>query len=570
MIGIHVQTRTHSSQIYLKWTRLDAQMRGLWIFTLEKSKKRPVHGELGRSVSSQSDWEVKNWGARVDDRFWMFWSCLTTVGLHPISNAEFYTRRRCGSERHCTATLRTKSSVRARDDEQWKTNLDPDHIWRDERAQTSPEYFGNWNIVAWQSSSITIMIASFFETRRWICYLTIVIRTCTSFWRMEFVLAKRWWWLERVRQMTWTKKFTTTMENERNEAQEASAGDRRAIADGDRARQLEISGVAKTAESTTYFWTADRCCETGTQRDTCSIQSFGVQSVLRVVDEVLRTDELWWTRQLIHCRNSRQTTCSFEQWHESRIQPCITFVETRSGVVISFMGARKGGLRGSDQGNPATFCYFWFLQSSDHSMRQRAWVTMTCVEKLHANETPEQCYDLRQKQVIRATGLSKQSTDTYRDSHDATRHKLRRTLAYSFQQFHLPFHLRFVTLDLFSQDSQFGPTAEPHSNICLELHMYHFCACLVNRYLLRFPITKCVQPNWRTDGSVVLGGDETHRQTNTRWWRSKKEIPVLYWWFRNNCVPPSSSRTLRTKSHWSFVTGQCCYSEQFLPAYLPC
>ena len=67
---------------------------------------------------------------------------------------------------------------------------------------------------------------------------------------------------------------------------------------------------------------------------------------------------------------------------------------------------------------------------------------------------------MRQKQVIRATGLSKQYTDTYRDSHDATRHKLRRTLACSFQQFHLPFHLRFVTLDLFSQDSQCGPTAE--------------------------------------------------------------------------------------------------------------
>ena len=44
--------------------------------------------------------------------------------------------------------------------------------------------------------------------------------------------------------------------------------------------------------------------------------------------------------------------------------------------------------------------------------------------------------------------------------------------------------LQFVTLDLCSQDSQCDPTAEPHSNICLELHMYHLCACLVNRYLL--------------------------------------------------------------------------------------
>ena len=39
--------------------------------------------------------------------------------------------------------------------------------------------------------------------------------------------------------------------------------------------------------------------------------------------------------------------------------------------------------------------------------------------------------------------------------------------------------------------------------------------------------------------------------------RSKKKISVLVWYFRNNSLPPSSSRTLRTKSHWSFVTGQC-------------
>ena len=59
---------------------------------------------------------------------------------------------------------------------------------------------------------------------------------------------------------------------------------------------------------------------------------------------------------------------------------------------------------------------------------------------------------------------------------------MRRTLAYNFQQFHLPSHLRFVTLDLFSQDSHCDPTAEPLSNICSELHMYHLCACLENLY----------------------------------------------------------------------------------------
>ena len=50
---------------------------------------------------------------------------------------------------------------------------------------------------------------------------------------------------------------------------------------------------------------------------------------------------------------------------------------------------------------------------------------------------------------------------------------------------------------------------------------------------------------------------------------SKKEIPVLYWWFRSNCLFPNS-RTFRTQSCWSFITGQCCYSEQILPSYLLC
>ena len=66
----------------------------------------------------------------------------------------------------------------------------------------------------------------------------------------------------------------TTMEPE------ASAGDRRAIADADQARQLDISGEAKTA----------RILRTPEPPFHSEI---GVQSVLRAVDEVLRTDELW-------------------------------------------------------------------------------------------------------------------------------------------------------------------------------------------------------------------------------------------------------------------------------------
>ena len=39
---------------------------------------------------------------------------------------------------------------------------------------------------------------------------------------------------------------------ERNEAREASAGDRRAVADADQAGQLDISGEAKNCKITTY------------------------------------------------------------------------------------------------------------------------------------------------------------------------------------------------------------------------------------------------------------------------------------------------------------------------------
>ena len=50
--------------------------------------------------------------------------------------------------------------------------------------------------------------------------------------------------------------------------------------------------------------------------------------------------------------------------------------------------------------------------------------------------------------------------------------------------------------------------------------------------------------------------------------RKQEKIPVLYWFFRNNCVSPSSSRTFRMQSQWSFISVQCWYSERILPIYL--
>ena len=129
---------------------------------------------------------------------------------------------------------------------------------------------------------------------------------------------------------------------ERHEAQEASAGDRRAIADADQAGQLDISGETKTARMLRTPETptdAARMAHNATHvpfRDWCPIcvASRGRSSPHRRVVVNKTADTL----------PKFQTDYMFTRTvAESKTQPCITFVETRSGVVISFMCPRKGG-----------------------------------------------------------------------------------------------------------------------------------------------------------------------------------------------------------------------------------
>ena len=130
---------------------------------------------------------------------------------------------------------------------------------------------------------------------------------------------------------------------ERREAQEASAGDRRAIADADQAGQLDIAGEAKTARilrTPEPPTDAVRMAHNATHvpfRDRCPIcvASRGRSSPHRRVVVVNKTADTL---------PKFQTDYMFIRTvAESKTQPCITFVETRSGVVISFMCDRKGG-----------------------------------------------------------------------------------------------------------------------------------------------------------------------------------------------------------------------------------
>ena len=141
MIGIQFQTRPHSSQIYLKWTRLDAQMRDSGYF----------HWKTARNV-----------GAR-----WIGYISLVLIRLRSGKTEEHDLAIESGCFGHVCPpwfaphfqwwVLQNVDAVEANNvalqhygqkvvyrhvmTNSGKTNLDPDHTWRDERAQTSPEHF---------------------------------------------------------------------------------------------------------------------------------------------------------------------------------------------------------------------------------------------------------------------------------------------------------------------------------------------------------------------------------------------------------------------------------------------
>ena len=146
-------------------------------------------------------------------------------------------------------------------------------------------------------------------------------------------------------------------------------------------------------------------------------------------------------------------------------------------MVISFMCARKGGYEDLTKEILRHFEAHGFLNPVIIQCDKEMSIIDVCrkVARERNSRTVLRFAPKTSHQsngFVEAVHIQGLLPDTNRDEHRHT----------AFQQFHLPFHLRFVTLDLCSQDSQCDPTAEPHSNICSELHMCHLCACLVNRY----------------------------------------------------------------------------------------
>ena len=168
-------------------------------------------------------------------------------------------------------------------------------------------------------------------------------------------------------------------------AREASDGDRRAIAHADQAGKLDISSETETHRTL-------RIPEPPT--DTA-----------RNLHNMTHVPFRDWCPFCVACRarNSlhkrfvvNQTAGTLPKFHadcrfilsvaESKTQPCVTFVETRSGAVISFMCARKRGHEDMTREILRHFESYGFLRLVMLQRDKEMSIIDVCVGKLHVRE----------------------------------------------------------------------------------------------------------------------------------------------------------------------------------------
>ena len=196
--------------------------------------------------------------------------------------------------------------------------------------------------------------------------VNLVSRDCHSYLHITLAngihLAKRWWWLERMRQTTWMRKSTATMvpRDLRLKKLQLVIDEQSPM----RIKPDSLKFLVKRKLQEYYVLLKHPQTLRGWHTTPHTFHSeIGALSVLRVGDEVLRTDELWWTRRdglHVHSNGGREQNSAMHyirgnaQW---------------SGDQLHVRPERW--LWGLDEGNPATFWSLRYPQSSDHSMWQR-------------------------------------------------------------------------------------------------------------------------------------------------------------------------------------------------------
>ena len=358
MIGIQVQIRPHSSQFYLKWTRLDAQIRDSGYFHWKTARNvvtrwigtRPIRLRSGK-LKSTSWWlilDVLDISAHHGSHRNFQWWVLQTSMLWQRTTW------------HCNTT-----------DKKWCTGT----WWRTVENESWSRSHLTWWTYALKHRGVTIIFNHdydriIFETRQWIWYLTIVIpifarhfdewtsslQSVGDGWRE----CDKWRGRRSLRQCWKPEKWGSRSFSWWSTSNRRSGSSRTAW----------YFWWGENCKSTTYSWTADRCCENGTQHDKRSIR--------RLVSDLCCES---WTKFSAQTSGGDQDS-GYVTEIPSRLHVHSNSGREQNSAMYHILGnAQWSGdqlhvrsekcLWRLDQRNPATLWSLWFHQSSDHSMRQR-------------------------------------------------------------------------------------------------------------------------------------------------------------------------------------------------------
>ena len=242
----------------------------------------------------------------------MFWSCLPTVVCTAISNGEFYKRWSCGSEQRGTETS-------------WRDNHLQSRLWSHHISKRDSE-FG--------ISRLSFLLAQ-------------------KLWRMVSRLAEHWWWLERMRQTTWMRKSTTTLvpRDMRLKKLQLVIDEQSPM----RIKPDSLIFLVKRKMRDHYVLLNRRQMprEWRTTRHMFHSE-IGVQSVASRGRSSPHRRVLVNKKRRIHCRNSRQTTCSFEQWQRVKLSH-VSHSRKRAVEWWSASCAPRKVVMRLDERNPETF-----------------------------------------------------------------------------------------------------------------------------------------------------------------------------------------------------------------------
>ena len=307
------QTRQHNSQIYLKWTRLDRQMRdeGLWIFSLENSKKRRY------TVNC----EEKSWNKTEEHELMIDSGCFGHVcptwfapqfPMVSSTNVEAVAANNVALQ-HCGQKVvyghvKTNSGKRIL----IQITFDVMNVRKPLLSTSALKHRGvtiifnhGYDRIIFRNETVNL------ESHDCHSYLHIILTNGVALCRA----------------------LAMAGENATNDVDEEVYGNDGAERHEAQKLQLVIdeqSPIRIKPDSLIYLVKLklqeyyvllnlrQMLRERHTTRHTFHSE-IGAQSVVRVADEVLRTDELWWTRRRILCRNSRRITCEFEHWQRAKI-----------------------------------------------------------------------------------------------------------------------------------------------------------------------------------------------------------------------------------------------------------